>query len=95
MEKGGKYLADIVDVDTSGALKELKECTFKIACDVDNPLCGERGASRIYGPQKGASDEDVIILDNALKNFADVTKKKLGADCAETAGSGAANRARK
>lgn len=90
VEKGGKYLADIVDVDTSGALKELKECTFKIACDVDNPLCGERGASRIYGPQKGASDEDVIILDNALKNFADVTKKKLGADCAETAGSGAA-----
>ena len=90
VEKGGKYLADIVDVDTSGALKELKECTFKIACDVENPLCGERGASRIYGPQKGASDEDVIILDNALKNFADVTKKKLGADCAETAGSGAA-----
>ena len=87
---GGKHVADIVDIDVSGAIAELKECEFNIACDVDNPLCGERGASHIYGPQKGASIEDVLFLDEALGSFAKVTKEKLGADCAEQAGSGAA-----
>lgn len=90
VERGGKYLADIADVDVSGALKELGECVFKIACDVDNPLCGPRGASHIYGPQKGASYEDAVILDSALENFAHVTKEKLGVDCADSEGSGAA-----
>lgn len=87
---GGKYTADIRDIDVSGALPELKECVFKIACDVDNPLCGERGASHIYGPQKGASPEDVLFLDKALDSFARVTKEKLGVDCANIPGSGAA-----
>lgn len=87
---GGKYLADIRDVDISGLMPELKECAFNIACDVDNPLCGERGASRVYGPQKGASENDIKFLDSALGNFSKITKKKLGADCAETPGSGAA-----
>ncbi len=89
-KKGGKYTADIRDIDISRALPELKECVFKIACDVDNPLCGERGASHIYGPQKGASPEDVLFLDAALKSFSEVTKEKLGVDCAHTPGSGAA-----
>lgn len=87
---GGKYTAEVRDIDVSGALPELKECVFKIACDVDNPLCGERGASHIYGPQKGASPEDVLFLDAALKSFSEVTKEKLGTDCAEIPGSGAA-----
>lgn len=87
---GGKYTADVRDIDISGAIPELKECVFRIACDVDNPLCGERGASHIYGPQKGASKEDVLFLDQSLKNFAEVTKEKLGKDCAEIPGSGAA-----
>lgn len=87
---GGKYTADIRDIDVSGALPELKECRFSIACDVDNPLCGERGASHIYGPQKGASPEDVLFLDGALRSFSEVTKEKLGVDCAEIPGSGAA-----
>lgn len=87
---GGKYLADIRDVDISGLMPELKECAFNIACDVDNPLCGERGASRVYGPQKGASENDIKFLDSALGNFSKITKKKLGVDCAETPGSGAA-----
>ena len=71
IKNGGKYLSDIVSVNTDGALAELKECRFSIACDVDNPLCGVRGASHIYGPQKGASAEDVVFLDKALGNFAD------------------------
>lgn len=87
---GGKYLADVADVDMSGLMPELKDCVFNIACDVDNPLCGERGASRIFGPQKGATEEKVIFLDSALRSFSEVTKKKLGVDCAETPGSGAA-----
>lgn len=87
---GGKYLADVADVDMSGLMPELKDCVFNIACDVDNPLCGERGASRVYGPQKGASENDIKFLDSALRNFSKITKKKLGVDCAETPGSGAA-----
>ncbi len=90
VERGGKYVADIADIDVSGVLDELKECVFNIACDVDNPLCGERGASYIYGPQKGATPEIVFFLDKALGNFAEVTKNKLGADCADDEGSGAA-----
>lgn len=87
---GGKYLADVADVDMSGLMPELKDCVFNIACDVDNPLCGERGASRVYGPQKGASENDIKFLDSALGNFSKITKKKIGVDCAETPGSGAA-----
>ena len=87
---GGKYLADVADVDMSGLMPELKDCVFNIACDVDNPLCGERGASRVYGPQKGASEDDIKFLDSALKGFSEITKEKFGVDCAETPGSGAA-----
>lgn len=87
---GGKYLADIERIDAGGAMPELKECIFRIACDVDNPLCGERGASRIYGPQKGADEQKVQFLDKALYNFAEATKKAFGTDCADMPGSGAA-----
>lgn len=90
IKNGGKYLSDIVSVNTDGALAELKECRFSIACDVDNPLCGVRGASHIYGPQKGASAEDVVFLDKSLENFARVTSEKFGSDYSDDAGSGAA-----
>lgn len=90
VERGGKYVADIADIDKSGALPELKECVFNIACDVDNPLCGERGASYIYGPQKGATPDIVLFLDKALDDFSKLTENNLGIDCANDAGSGAA-----
>ena len=61
--------------------------TIRVACDVDNPLLGERGASAIYGPQKGASPEDVEFLDRVLRNFATVAGKM---DVQETPGAGAA-----
>lgn len=86
----GKYVADIATIKTDNVYPKLNECKFRIACDVDNPLCGERGASYIYGPQKGASEEDVKFLDSALINFANVTKDKLGRDCSEFPGCGAA-----
>ena len=67
---GGESLALVRTIVRDGALPELKECTFRIACDVTNPLCGEHGASAVYGPQKGAAPEMVGVLDSALAHFA-------------------------
>ncbi len=87
---GGQVLNKIKTIKTHNKLKELDECTFKIACDVTNPLYGENGAAYVYGPQKGATPEMVKELDRGLRNFAQVVKKDLGKDIAETEGVGAA-----
>lgn len=87
---GGKVLNQIKRIKTDNKLKELDECNFKIACDVNNPLYGENGAAYIYGPQKGATKEIVKELDKGLKNFAEVVKKDLGKDIAHIEGAGAA-----
>lgn len=70
---GGAALSSLARIDDSGALAELKDCVFKIACDVTNPLCGPNGASAVFGPQKGASPEAVAELDRALSHFADLS----------------------
>ena len=82
---GGGSLSGVRKIDRSGALPELRECTFRIACDVTNPLCGEKGASAVYGPQKGATPDMVARLDSSLAHFASVS----GGD-PEFPGSGAA-----
>lgn len=87
---GGKVLNQIKRIKTDNKLKELDECNFKIACDVNNPLYGENGAAYIYGPQKGATKEIIKELDKGLKNFAEVVKKDLGKDIAHIEGAGAA-----
>lgn len=87
---GGKVLNQIKRINTENKLKELDECNFKIACDVNNPLYGENGAAYIYGPQKGATKEIVKELDKGLKNFAEVVKNDLGKDIAHIEGAGAA-----
>lgn len=87
---GGKVLNQIKRIKTDNKLKELDECNFKIACDVNNPLYGENGAAYIYGPQKGATKEIIKELDKGLKNFAEVVKKDLGKDIAHIGGAGAA-----
>lgn len=87
---GGKVLNQIKRINTDNKLKELDECNFKIACDVNNPLYGENGAAYIYGPQKGATEEIVKELDKGLKNFAEVVKNDLGKDIAHIEGAGAA-----
>ena len=87
---GGKELSRIKEICTENAIKELKECSFRIACDVENPLCGEVGASAIYGPQKGATEEMVKVLDSALMTFAKETGKLKGEDFSNLAGTGAA-----
>lgn len=88
---GGAALANLASIDLSGLDKRLASVTFRVACDVDNPLCGERGASAVFGPQKGATPEQVKILDAALENFAKVAAETTGkADVAKTPGAGAA-----
>lgn len=85
--KGLEALAEIV---TDNALPELKECAFRVACDVTNPLCGKLGCSAVYGPQKGASPEDIEKMDAWLKNYAALCKNNLPNSDAELAGVGAA-----
>ena len=70
--RGGAGLEKLGRIETANVLPELKECSFQIACDVTNPLCGERGASAVFGPQKGATPEMVTRLDAALAHFAAV-----------------------
>ncbi len=87
---GGGALKDIAAIKTENVMPELKECQFKIACDVTNPLCGTNGATYIYGPQKGVTEDLRDDLDQALGSYAEVTKKYLGTDFAESEGAGAA-----
>ncbi|MEG9544833.1 glycerate kinase [Mannheimia sp. HC-2023] len=87
---GGEALNQIQQIDLSGLDPRLSQVAFEVACDVDNPLCGERGASAIFGPQKGATPEMVKTLDNALRHFAEQAQKQLGVNIADTAGAGAA-----
>lgn len=81
----GEGLRDIVSIDRSNAMKELSKCTFNVACDVTNPLCGELGCSAVYGPQKGATPEIIADMDSWLSSFADIS----GGD-KNAAGAGAA-----
>lgn len=87
---GGTVLNEIRHIKVDNRLKELDECNFKIACDVNNPLFGKNGAAYIYGPQKGATPEVVEQLDNGLRNFSKVVKSNLNKDVANVEGVGAA-----
>ncbi|KMX99721.1 glycerate kinase [Pseudomonas syringae] len=87
---GGLALAELARIDLSGFDPRLSDVCIEIAADVDNPLCGPNGASSIFGPQKGASPEQVMALDAALGCFADQTAQVLGEDLRNSPGSGAA-----
>ena len=87
---GGKALAGLAGIDLSGLDKRLQETTIMVACDVDNPLCGERGASAVYGPQKGATPAMVAELDAALGVYATIAEQATGKAIACCAGAGAA-----
>lgn len=87
---GGASLSSLARIDLSTFDGRLAEVSFEVACDVDNPLCGARGASAVFGPQKGASQDDVRILDAALMQFADVVGKSLQHDFRDQKGAGAA-----
>lgn len=90
---GGGGLADVARADLSGLDPRLSTVDLVLASDVDNPLTGPKGAPAVYGPQKGASPDDVELLDAALANFAKVLETEIGPRAAEYAvapGAGAA-----
>ena len=87
---GGGSLAEICQIDTSALDHRLKNTEIVVACDVDNPLCGTRGASAVFGPQKGATPEMVQQLDARLAKYASCARLATGRDVAEKAGAGAA-----
>ncbi len=84
---GGGGLADLAHADLSGLDPRLSSVEFVLASDVDNPLTGPKGAPAVYGPQKGASPEDVETLDAALTHYAKVLEGAIGAKAAEYAAS--------
>lgn len=87
---GGGSLKQLCAVDISTLDPRLNQCTLRVACDVTNPLTGENGASRIFGPQKGASEEMVAELDLNLSHYADVIHQSLHIDVKTVPGAGAA-----
>ena len=88
--RGGLALAQLVKLDASALDPRLANIRVTIASDVNNPLCGTKGASAIFGPQKGATPDQVQVLDAALNHFADVCAQTLGRDMRNAPGSGAA-----
>ncbi|MFW6208033.1 MAG: glycerate kinase [Spirochaetota bacterium] len=87
---GGAGLKQLAKIDDSEVDPRVRAARFRVACDVNNPLTGERGASAVYGPQKGAAPQDVKDLDAALQNLSDVVRKQFNIDAGETPGAGAA-----
>lgn len=87
---GGAALDKLSEIDLSGIDSRIRDCDFQIACDVNNPLTGPEGASAVYGPQKGATPDNVKQLDKALGKFSDVVKSQLDRDVENIPGAGAA-----
>lgn len=87
---GGGALAELERIDVSGLDARLAECRIEVACDVDNPLTGARGASAVFGPQKGATPAMVQALDANLARFARIVERDLGVAVEAAPGAGAA-----
>jgi len=87
---GGAALAGLSRIDIDKLDPRLASVRVTVAIDVDNPLCGPDGAAYIYGPQKGATPEDVKVLDAALRHYAEVLTRAVGVDISAVPGAGAA-----
>ncbi|SLJ85007.1 glycerate kinase [Psychrobacter sp. DAB_AL43B] len=90
LDQGGGALAKLQRLDATSFHASVLETVFEVACDVTNPLCGELGASAIFGPQKGASSQQVNDLDKALSHFATICEQHGYQNYQEIAGAGAA-----
>lgn len=90
VEPKGRNLINIEYIDDSTMHPALRESSFTIACDVNNPLFGSEGAAYIFAPQKGATADEVEALDNGLRHYAKLIKAYKGVDIASIAGAGAA-----
>lgn len=86
----GASLERVAEMDSSGVPGWLKECKFRVACDVDTPFCGPDGASFVFAGQKGADTEMTFRLDRGMKSFADMVESRLGIRLHDMPGSGAA-----
>lgn len=87
---GGGELGRLAKIDISNLDSRIKAVNIEVACDVTNPLCGENGASNVFGAQKGATPEMIKILDNNLSHFSRVIKEQLNKEVREIPGAGAA-----
>ncbi len=88
--RGGAALTTLSHISLKQLDSRLQDCTFEVACDVTNPLCGPTGASAVYGPQKGATPEMVQQLDAALDHYAQILESDLGQSVRDIPGAGAA-----
>lgn len=86
----GQNLSHIKTINTANVIKALNSIDFKVACDVTNPLYGQQGAAFVYGPQKGASQNEINELDKGLRNIAKVFSKQFEIDVQNIKGAGAA-----
>lgn len=90
LEPVGKNLALVHEIRSEKVHEKLKNANIQVACDVNNPLYGENGAAKVYGPQKGASSEEVEVLDKGLEHFAQIIQSTFGVDVQKIPGAGAA-----
>ncbi len=88
--RGAKGLERLSSISRDNVIPALAECTFRVACDVTNPLCGERGCSAVFAPQKGGTPEAIAKMDKWLSSYADLAEEKLGVRAKDHPGSGAA-----
>ncbi len=88
--EGAQALGKVASIDAKNRHPLLDDCQFRIACDVTNPLCGENGATYIYGPQKGVTEAQKESLDQDMAHFADVTETTLNCAFKNYPGAGAA-----
>src|SRR5205085_2021472 len=87
---GGAALLDLERVDASGLDPRARGVRFLVAADVDNPLVGPSGTAHVFAPQKGASRDDVLLLDRALAHYAAILERDLGTQVRDLPGAGAA-----
>lgn len=86
----GADLVELAAIDTSSLMPEALEATFTVMCDVTNPLVGPRGATAVFGPQKGGTVESLAELERGMINYAQVIKRSLDVDVTDVVGAGAA-----
>lgn len=88
--EGGRALSHISRIVTDTASPLLRDCRFQVACDVTNPLCGENGATYIYGPQKGVTPATRVVLEQGMQHYARLSSLTVGRDHSSVPGAGAA-----
>lgn len=90
VSRGAEGLGAIASISDDKILQILKSCRFRVACDVENPLCGLTGATYVYGAQKGIPDELMNKIDRDMEHYAQITSRHIGEDFSKFRGAGAA-----